>query len=146
MGTVEMPYMVAQFDAAKQTSYKKAGTTPANIDLVITAARRASHGGGKINVATTIRAPSAKRLTEIKKTMSADDTTKLKNKLNTALAAQGLSASTSAAASSSTGSPASGSTTTPSPSLDAAAGRLENTYIAAVALAMLVSLSMSALT
>jgi len=149
--TVEMPYTVAQFDAAKQTSYKKAvakiaGTTPANIDLVITAARRASHGGGKINVATTIRAPSAKRLTEIKKTMSADDTTKLKNKLNTALAAQGLSASTSAAASSSTGSPASGSTTTPSPSLDAAAGRLENTYIAAVALAMLVSLSMSALT
>ena len=68
--TVEMPYTVAQFDAAKQTSYKKAvakiaGTTPANIDLVITAARRASHGGGKINVATTIRAPSAKRLTEV---------------------------------------------------------------------------------
>ena len=53
-----------------QTSFKKAvakiaGTTPANIDLVITAARRASHGGGKIKVATTIRAPSAKRLTEV---------------------------------------------------------------------------------
>ena len=65
--TVEMPYTVAQFDAAKQTSYKKAvakiaGTTPANIDLVITTA----HGGGKIKVATTIRAPSAKRLTEVR--------------------------------------------------------------------------------
>ena len=68
--TVEMPYTVAQFDTAKQTSYKKAvakiaGTSPANIDLVITAARRASHGDGKIKVATTIRAPSAKRLTEV---------------------------------------------------------------------------------
>merc|ERR1719478_1792200 len=144
-----MPYTVAQFDAAKQTAYKQAvakiaGTSPANIDLVITAARRASHGGGKVKVTTTIRAPNAKRLTEIKKTMSADDTTKLISKLNTALAAQGLSTSSGDPALSSTGSTA--STTTPSPSLDSAAGRLENTYIAAVALAMLVSLSMSALT
>ena len=93
--TVTMPYSKAEFDDAKQTSYKKAvakvaATSEKNIRLTITeGARRA----GSVKVETKILAGSSSRLTEIKKALGSD-AKKLLAKLNKELKAQGLNDAT----------------------------------------------------
>lgn len=93
--TVTMPYSKTEFDAAKQTSYKKAvakvaATSEKNIRLTITeGARRA----GSVKVETKILAGSSGRLAEIKKALGSD-TDKLLAKLNKELKAQGLNDAT----------------------------------------------------
>ena len=93
--TVTMPYSRAEFDDAKQKSYKKAvakvaATSDKNIRLTITeGARRA----GSVKVETKILAGSSSRLTEIKKALGSD-TDKLLAKLNKELKAQGLNDAT----------------------------------------------------
>ena len=86
---VTMPYTEAEFDANKQTKYKKAvakvaGTSEKNIELKIATARRRA---GSIKVSTKILAGSQERLNEISKTLGSDET-KLLSKLNKELSAQ----------------------------------------------------------
>ena len=86
---VTMPYTEAEFDADKQTKYKKAvakvaGTSEKNIELEIATARRRA---GSIKVSTKILAGSQERLNEISKTLGSDET-KLLSKLNKELSAQ----------------------------------------------------------
>jgi hypothetical protein len=93
--TVTMPYTKAEFDDAKQTSYKKAvakvaATSEKNILLNIT---EGSRRAGSVKVETKILAGSPKRLSEIKKVLGTD-TAKLLAKLNTELVAQGLAQAT----------------------------------------------------
>lgn len=96
---VTMPYSKAEFDADKQTKYKKAVakvalTREENIDITIIEARRRA---GSIKVETKILAGSSKRLNEIKKTIGSD-TTALLAKINVALKAEGLNEATGVSA------------------------------------------------
>lgn len=93
--TVTMPYSKAEFDSAKQDSYKAAvasaaGTIAANV--IILSITEASRRASSVKVETKILAKDAAGVTALKSTLGSGDA--LKSKINAALKANGLSEST----------------------------------------------------
>jgi hypothetical protein len=100
--TVTLPYTKADFDTDKQTKYKNAvamaaatiphaaATIPHNVDILsITEARRR---GGFVKAETKVRATEETGMTALATALGTGDA--LKNKLSTALKAQGLAEAT----------------------------------------------------
>jgi hypothetical protein len=92
---VTLPYTKADFDKDKQTKYRNAvamaaATIPDNVDILsITEARRR---GGFVKAETKVRATEETGMTALATALGTGDA--LKNKLSTALKAQGLAEAT----------------------------------------------------
>mmetsp|Transcript_11625 Transcript_11625/g.18525 ORF Transcript_11625/g.18525 Transcript_11625/m.18525 type:complete len:674 (+) Transcript_11625:120-2141(+) len=93
--TVTMPYSKAEFDSAKQNSFKAAVASAAGTiadNVMILSITEGSRRAGSVKVETKILAKDAAGVTALKTTLGSGDN--LKSKINAALKANGLSEST----------------------------------------------------